>query len=744
MSLDAKAELIDQVASTARARLEGGRADEAERFVRRYYAGVAPEDLLERHVLDLYGAAVSHWTLGAGRAAGATRVRVSTPRFDQDGWQSTHTVVEIVTDDMPFLVDSTRMELNRQGEAVHLIVHPVVDGAAYLHLEIDRQSDPEVLAEVEQDVRRVLDDVRAAVEDWPAMQEAARRVAAWLGEPRPGIDPDEAAEAAALLGWMVDGSFTFLGSREYDLEVVGGDDVLRAVAGTGLGILRQAEGEAPSKSLAKLPAEIRRLARTPVLLNLTKANARSTVHRPANLDYVGVKRFDDDGQPCGEWRFLGLFTSEVYRSSATTIPVVRRKVARVRRAAGFDPAGHDGKDLLTILEDLPRDELLQIDEDDLLDTALGILRLGERQRVRLFVRRERFGRYHSCLLFMPRAQLDTGSRLAVQRLLVEGLHGTAIEHLSTVTESALARLHFSVAIDPSTSADVDVAALERRIAATVQGWTDELRDVLVEAHGEERGVALHRRYRNAFPPAYRHDHVPRTAAADIARLEAIGPGQDLATHLYRPLEAPEGLLRFKVHRLGAPLLLSDVLPVLERMGAKVLDERPSQIEPEGGPQSWLYDFGLSCVVTPDARPERLHQVFEEAFDAVWRGAAESDGFNRLVVLATLGGATWWCCGPTPGTCARSAPRSSQAYMEDTLAAHPPIARLLVDLFHARFDPAAGGAATRAEGAAALVERITAAIDDVTSLDESNTRRVQAGSHHLLLCEPVWFRSSRLK
>ena len=713
---DAKAALIEQVAATAAARLPGKRGEELGEFVRSYFDGVAPEDLLERDVLDLYGMAMAHWNLAAGRSAGELAVRVYTPSFDRDGWQTTHTVVEIVTDDMPFLVDSTRMELNRHSLAVHLLVHPVLDSTAFIHLEVDRQGDPELLAEIRRDLLRVLGDNRAAVEDWPAMVAAARGVAEELGRRPPPVDPEELEETKALLAWMADEHFTFLGYREYELRTLDGEDVLQAVDGSGLGILRQHDEPDALVFMSKMPPEVRALARSRTLLNVTKANSRATVHRPAYLDYVGVKRFDDAGRPYGEWRFLGLYTSEVYRSSAMEIPVMRRRVSRVLERAGFPPSSHSGKDLVSILENYPREDLLQISDDELFSTAMGILRLAERQRVRLFVHRDRFGRYLSCLVFLPRERYNTDTRVAIQRILLDAFHGTGIEYEASVSESMLARLHFLVNIVPGEHFEVELGELERRIAAVVRSWSDELRDALIDERGEASGVELHHRYRDAFAPAYRHDYVPRTAVADVARLESLGP-DGLAMHLYRPLEAAEGFLRFKLYRSGQPLLISDVLPVLEHMGAKVLDERPYEIRPVGDPPLWIYDFGLLCTSAFSGR-EPIDETFQDAFAAVWAGDAEDDGFNRLVLLAGLGWRDVTVLRAFARHLRQMGTAFSQSYMESTLATHPTIVRLLVALFHARFDPEAPDR----ERAPALVTAITEAVDQVTSLDEDRILR----------------------
>ena len=295
------------------------------------------------------------------------------------------------------------------------------------------------------------------------------------------VDADERAEARDLLEWMHDGHFTFLGYREYDMLTEDGEDVLRPVAGSGLGILRASDERPISLSFSQLPPEVRRLAREKTLLNLTKANSRATVHRPSYLDYVGVKRFDASGEVAGERRFLGLYTHTAYSASPWEIPVLRRKAQRVVERSGLPTGSHDHKALVEILETYPRDELFQISEDELFETALGVLHLGERRRVRLFVRRDAFGRFLSCLVYLPRERFDTRNRQRIQEILLQAFGGTSVDYTTRVSESVLARLHVVVYTEPGALPEYDVAEIEARLAAATRAWTDDLRDARLGA-----------------------------------------------------------------------------------------------------------------------------------------------------------------------------------------------------------------------------------------------------------------------
>jgi glutamate dehydrogenase len=737
---EAKAAIVEQAIAQIRERMPSPQAAQLERFVRDYYAAAAPEDVAE---IDAYGAALAHWTLLQRRLPGETKVHVYTPRAEEHGWQSTHSVVEIVTDDMPFLVDSVSMTLTGRGIAIHNLVHPMLEvtrdedgrlrgvgaeagGAgkagreAVMHLEIDRCSDQAVLDDLAAELRRVLADVRAAVEDWRAMRARVDDAVEELARRSPRVDPDELAEAKALLEWLADDHFTFLGYREYALQTIDGEDALSTVPGTGLGILREKAKGAASPSFKKLPPNVRRLAREPNLLNLTKANARSTVHRPTQLDYVGIKRFDDEGAVVGERRFLGLFTSTAYSASPWEIPVLRRKVRSVLDRSGLVPASHDYKALVEILETYPRDELFQIGVDDLFETALGVVRLGERRRVRLFCRRDVYERFVSCLVYLPLERYDTQTRLRIQALLRDAFNGDGVDHAARVSESALARLHLIVQTRAGEIPAYDVGELEARLAAATRSWKDDLRDALVDDLGEERGVALFERYADAFPPAYRDDFGAHAAVADIERIERLDPAGDLDMSLYLPLASGVGRLAFKLLRSGAPILLSDVLPLLENMGVRVVDERPFEVKPQGGPTVWIYDFGLDHDEDVELQTDRLRQVFQEAFAHVWRGELENDGFNRLVLGAAL---TWReiaLLRAISKYLRQASSTFSQAYMEETLAANADVARLCVELFDTRFRPPRQDA-TDAK-AHALVREIESKLDAVASLDEDRILR----------------------
>ncbi|HEX5863677.1 MAG TPA: NAD-glutamate dehydrogenase domain-containing protein, partial [Casimicrobiaceae bacterium] len=733
---------LDEVLKLVRARVAPAQRAVVEEFTARYFHDVEAEDLAERQPADLYGAALSHWNFARKRDPGSARIRVFNPTLEEHGWQSTHTIIEIVNDDMPFLVDSVTMEVNRHGLTMHLIIHPIVpvdrrtDGTlaglaaenaeearreSFIHVEVDRISEPSRLEALAADIARVLGDVRAAVEDWKAMRDRMHAIVTEVEQRPPQLPADELSEGKDFLRWLAENHFTLLGYRCHDLVTVDGADALKIVAGSSLGILREGQHKAVATSFAALPPAVRAYARVPELLIITKANSRSTVHRPGYLDYIGIKRFDAKGEVCGEHRFLGLFTSTAYSANPADIPLLRRKVANIVKRAGLPAGGHAGKALLNILDTYPRDELFQTNEADLLRTAKAILHLEDRQRLRLFVRRDAFERFLSCLIYAPRENYTTELRQKWQSILTRAFNGTSSDFNVHLSESALARVMIIVRTTPGRIPAFDVRELEARLATASRRWEDDLKDASIGTLGEARGNQLVRQFGAAFPAGYREEFAARVAVPDIEMMAKLTDAEPLGMLLYRPLEAPPGTLRFKLFHRGAPVTLSDSLPMLERMGLKVLDERPYRISPESSPPVWMHDLGLlSSVADTEVEIDALHAVFEDAFGRVFRGEVENDDFNRLVVAAHLPAEEIVVLRAYAKYLRQIGFPLSQAFIETTLAAQCDIARQLVDLFKLRFDPAEGagiGART-----AEQVRAIEAALEAVENLSEDRVLR----------------------
>ena len=527
---------------------------------------------------------------------------------------------------------------------------------------------------------------------------------------------DRKAATADLLRWLAADHFLFLGCRDYVLEA----DVLRPVEASGLGLLRDGRRPLRAHRLGELSPEARAKYLDEDPLVITKANSRSPVHRDDYFEYISVKQFGPAGEVVGERRIIGLFSAMAYRSSVLDIPFLRRKIDAVLARSGFDRRTHRGRTLWTILESYPRDELFQIDSDELYDIAIGIANLGERNQVRLFARRDDYGRFMSCLVYVPRDRLSASVVDHVRDTLVDAYGGTNAEVDTSITTSSLARIHVLVFAGRSAPPIVNVGDVERRLSSIARWWQDDLRDAVVAAHGEEVGAVLLARYGGAFPLAYRDAHSPAMAQLDIDRMETLGPERTMLTALYDPDGGESGASRLKLFTLGEPVTLSSVLPLLEHLGVQVIDEHPYEIRPAGAPIVWLYDIGLACPAGVELATTAVRQEFQAAFGALYRGEVEPDGFNRLVLVAALTGAQANVLRAYAKYLRQVGIPFSQGYLEDTLSRHPAIARQLIDFFTVRFDPEHDG--HRALEMAGIAAEIVRALDEVESLDDDRILR----------------------
>ncbi|WP_084499971.1 NAD-glutamate dehydrogenase domain-containing protein [Luteimonas mephitis] len=691
------AAMLDPIFQAVRKRAGKARQDDAIAFADAFYHRLTADEL-PLHSPDGWAAlATDFLDFARSRKRGTANVRLFNPNMKQHGWESPHTVLQIVNDDMPFLVDSVTMALAEKGIGVHVLGHPVVpvtrdkagklvevgsgNPESLMHMEIDRQAG-NAIDDVQATLQSVLAEVRGIVADWAPMREKMLQVAQEIASRRMPVDEAGRREAEEFLRWAADDHFTLFGYREYAVKKKGKEETLCAVEGSGLGLLRAKEVGKP-RLLKSLAAHYMPQSGAVDALILTKTNARSTVHRPGYMDYIGVLEFDDQGKPVGEERFLGLYTSSAYNRRPWDIPLVRERFEYVMRESGLKPNSHSGKALKHILESLPRDELFQSSEEELLALATGILGLQERVRSKLFLRRDRYGRFYSALVYLPRDRYNTDLRMRVEALLRHELHADHVDTNMQVGESPLAQLHMIVRPRAGEKFELDQAALEAQLADIVRNWHDDLRDALVAANGEAEGLALAARYGRALPIAYLQEAGTGIAVEDVRQLASLRGPDDLALALHRH-HAGAGGLRLKFYRRNNDIPLSDALPMMENMGLRVITENPYRLSIDDT-ATYLQDFEVEATREFDI--DAVGHVFEDAFMQVWRGNAENDGFNRLVLGAGL---DWRQVAMLRGYCKyllQVGVPFSQSYVEETFARYPLLARLLVELFEARFDPA---------------------------------------------------------
>jgi len=743
-----------------------------QQFITDYYVQLSDEDRAAYQASTLNSRALTHRALASDRAPGTVKVEVLDERDAS--------VVYIVTDDMPFLVDSVSAELVHQNRAIRLVTHPmfvvsrargtnilagihkvpshagvasgdtatlpsfahlIADGDNSPHLEswiaveIDK-ADDEAKSRLVDGLIKVLGNVRAAVEDWPAMREKALSRAEVLATELAGEHISDIREAEDLLHWMDAGNFTFLGYREYDLIKQDGEDVLVNREGSGLGLLRDGSNH---PTVQHLTITGRRKAREKRVLVITKANSRSTVHRAAYLDYIGIKSFDSQGNVNGEQRFIGLFSSAVYTGSVRNIPVVREKVDAVLRHFGFPPDSHSGKDLFAVLETYPRDELFQIETDQLIETAEGILRLQERRRTRLFLRPDIYGRFMSALIFIPRDRYTTAVRRRIEDELTRTFDAVSIDFEARMSESALARLFFRIRLskDFIIPADLRSAELEQRLVMAARSWPEGIAQVLRETQPLEAAEHLAAKWSEAFPASYRVDFEVEDALEDIKRFEdfdthykQVGEAGGLAEecapgmNVYLPdgaLDGQQGDARVKLY-MAHPQSLSQILPFFHNLGIEVIDERPFEIETADKRDFFLYDLGLKYPAGVD--PLKTADLLTNAFGAATTGASESDLFDRLVLTEGMEWRQIVILRAYAKYLRQMGNTNSFGFIADTLLHNVAVTRALVELFEARFDPSAIDA-TRPERIAEVHGRLDAALEGVPTLDADRVLRTIA-------------------
>ncbi len=741
---DSNKEILKKVMNEIQKKLPADQAKYLTLFVKQFYGTIGNEDLSERNFIDLYGSILSFWDFMEKRSQGEIKIRVYNPQFEQDGWQSTHTIVEILQADKPFLVDSVTMELQRLGFNIHLIVslgslkvrrsddgtllevfprgttYPVdVITESAMYLEIDRITDEPILENIRRNLQRVLNDVCVIVSDWKPMLEKVKQAYDELNRFKK-FELSEINESKEFLHWLMNDNFTLLGYRDYDLITDKKHKALRAVEDSSLGLFRAEEFARLPKEFNEHSLEYQRLIHTPQILTIAKSDLQSTVHRPAYMDFIGIKRINKKGDLIGERWLFGLFTASAYNTSAQLIPLLGHKIASVIKAAEVTPSSHAGKTLLNILETLPRDDLFQADAAELLRLSMGILQMQERQRIRMFARKSEYTRLVSCLVYIPRERFSTELRQSMQQILEESFHAKEIMFSTRFSDSALARIHFVIRIEPVVNQHFDFDDIERKLIEVGRSWREDLKDYLVEYYGEEKGNALLQRYGNAFPASYREHFSARLAVYDIQHIENVVAGKPLEMNFYKPVDETGGLLRFKVYRLNQSIPLSDVLPILENMGLRVMSEQPHAITFPDGKIAWINDFGMYHTHGIEVDTHTIKEIFQDAFAHIWFGEAENDGFNKLVISVGISWRDVSVFRAYAKYLRQTGFTFSQSYIEHALVNNGGIAARLITLFKLRFDPTL---AFKSDAQINQIEEeILSALDAVANLDEDRILR----------------------
>ena len=741
----------DAFLSAAKARFKddyGALSADAESFLLQVWGDALAEDMSALDLEDTALLASEFWGLGQERPGEKIKIRVRSAK-GADGRDMGRDILEVIGQDRPFLVDSIMGEIASQGLDVVAMFHPVVqvrrdeDGArvtsggrclpeSMIQVHLDPLSDA-VRERLETGVRATLSDVRDAVEDWSDMRAQMDEAIEHLSKAKTAASREELDESLSFLQWLRDNHFTFLGCRtlRFDLDDAGklkGEPTV--VTEAGRGVLRDPDRHVLRQSAEPLllsPAiEAYMNAPSPVIV--AKANMTSRVHRRVYMDYIGVKRYSEDGHVIGETRFVGLFTAEAYDQMAREVPLIRRKVRRVLEKAGKAPGSHSAKKLQNIVENYPRDELFQTTESDLLEISLGILHLYDRPRTKLFMRRDQFDRFVSCLLFVPRDRYNSKVREEAGEEIRKAFNGRLSAFYPRFGDGPLARVHFIIGLDPFSHPEPDPIELERRIVALARTWEDDLHAAARASDSTDLRRAV-TRYIGGYSAGYREQFTPEEALSDIERMERLTEDRAMEARAYRCGGDASDCLRVKLYSVGEPLALSNVLPVLENLGLRVLSEAGFAVRRETDGEAgldervWVHEFEARTAAGEIADVADVADAFEEALLAILDGRAEDDGFNRLVLSIGVS----WREAAFLRTCARYRQQSgmdpSQALQEEAFAAQPEIARKLLDYAAVRFDPSLDlPLDERDDKAKAISQEIRAALDAVASLDHDRALR----------------------
>lgn len=721
-----------------------------EEFTKRFYANVPPEDYSKASLDQLYSNVNAMWVMSSKRKKGEPLMEIFNPTIDDHGWESEHTIIQIVNDDMPFLVDSVTAALNKFGLTVHLIIHPVMHliknqkneitqilksadadknaiSESYMIFEVDEVIDAKILGKLRDVILAVLKDVRLSVEDWSTTRQKLADVIVISEKQKPKfITAAQFDETKAFIKWLDDNNFTFLGYRKYDLTTKDHQTSIQICPGEGLGVLRNDDVVLFNglRNLKVLPADIQAFIDEPSYIMLTKTNAVSKVHRPVKMDALFIKSFDKDGKVVAEHLFVGLFTSTAYNKSIKEIPYFRQKLRSVMELSEFPPHSHSGKALVHILETYPRDEFFQITVDELYNISMGILHLQERQKIAIFCRKDPFERFMSILVYVPKDKYDTNIRIKTQKILADYFNGEIASYAVTMSEGIHAQLHVVINTIPGKIPAYDVAEIEQSLILGIKTWADDFLNAILQSYGERQGKHYRMLFAEAFSQAYQEFYSPKTAVLDIKRIESVIETKDLAINLYRPFEAPDNEVHFKIYHYKTPLTLSDVLPKLENMGLKVITERLFEVKCKSSDDSvWIHDFKSMTTEAEDVDMLEIRDLFQESFALIWSGKNEDDALNKLTLTAGLD----WTQIKIFRTYAKYLKQAGMVYTLDliatTLSKHSKITKALMELFFVKFDPAFEW--EREDRINELNALIAKELDAVESIDEDKIIKAYA-------------------
>jgi len=716
-------------------------------YIKSFYANGLPENLSKKSTSELFQRAYHNWLHGKIRKNDTHLIRVFNPKIESDGYQSENTVIEIITDDMPFIVSSITSSLNVQKLNVELLIHQIIKvnrkingefnsiienkkskeafkNESLVHIEITRQ--PKIqLSIIKSQLEFIVSNLKICKKDEYLTRS---RIISFIDDIHPlpkGLDINEMSEIQEFITWLCDHHFTFLGARDYKIEEYKNKQSASIEKGSGLGLLRNPKYSVFT-NISKnhsTSTELTIFQRSQDIILVTKTNRRSTVDRPLHMDAIGIKKFDNDGTVAGYRLFVGLFTQNAYNHPPSLIPLLRKKLENVFKRSNFSPSSHNGFKLKNILETYPRDELFQIAENTLLNTALGILTLEERPRTAVFVREDKLKRFCSCLVYISREKYNTDLRQKIETILAEELNGSISAFYVQLDDNPLARCQIIIKMLNGIIPNYSNKKIEKRLTEVTQSWTDNLEKALKTAYGGDKAFEIQKRWVNRFEPGYKDLYNSNEVVKDISYLEKALETEQISLNLYRSKDAHFSTARFKIYTTKGVIPLSDVIPIFEDMGFRVIDEMGphfidlGEINKESGT---IHNFGLKHKNGLSIDLKNIRKNFHQTFYQVWYQSVESDGFNALTTGANLSWRNIIIIRAYSKYLRQIGIKFSQKYMELTLSSNPKITRNLISLFLTRFNPNKNP--SREKQYSGHQNKICAAIESVANADQDQILR----------------------
>jgi glutamate dehydrogenase len=722
-------------------------ANRVKLFAKRYFASTYKAEISNQSDNQILEALVQAWDFVQERKSSAPKIQFSEIKAEQKGGKPVGGRIYVLVNDMPFLVDSIRQAVNRAGVSIRSVNNAVLqveretkskDSAGRLKF-ISTDNTPSQNGEaiccincgvisasqiplLERELKDTLKHVSAAVKDYLPICQQAENVKSALRKNADilPVSEKELNESIEFIGWLLSNHFSFLGYEKYKIKYLKSGAMVELQTGSTLGISKFKSGLKERVKLSSLPkSNVEHILKKQICC-FAKSSNRSKVHRSVHLDYVLLKEFDSKGRVVTEHRFVGLYTSSVYYRTALEIPLIREKVNQVLDESGFSPNGHSIKDLLQVINVFPRDELFQINKEQLYSTALEITQIQETRISKLFVRRDSYGKFFSCLVYMPRDIYNTKVRQQVQNLLKNELQAAEVEFSTYLSESMLVRIHFILRTPEIQNVKYNRAKLEAQMVRLVKPWDDYFLESLQENYPDAEAENLFSVYSSCYSTSYKETYSAGEGVIDITRLARVVESKGLALDLEACDPGSFAELSFKIFSFKQQLILSDVVPVLENLGLNIIGEKAFKLQPDCEEVIWMHDFSLSRKNTSAKLPPGLEENFEDAFAAVWKKKTEDDSFNQLVIAAQIHWRDAALLRAYAAYLKQIQFGYSAQYIADTLAQYKSIANQLVDYFYAQFDPAIKS--SKRPAAAKLHKKILVAIDKVSNLAEDSVLR----------------------